>query len=195
MVLTSLNAFGWPRLDELPHVSSKGSLFRSKPVIIMRDHSLSTYAKFPEKLTFLASWYAHVRTRAYQGLRNVSFSENFAYVLSGWSLRTEDELHKDLASCFQFSHSQILSFLFWWFSSKFCRVFVQNTASLPPFRVRAYHFSVSSLKIMQSYMREELLRMQFSMSRRRLKQGFFKVHFYHFCKSHILLHQIFSILK
>ena len=75
------------------------------------------------------------------------------------------------------------------------RVFVQNTASLPPFRVRAYHFSVSSLKIMQSYMRKELLRMQFSMSRRRLKQGFFKVHFCHFCKSHILLHQIFSILK
>ena len=170
-------------------------------------HPFSAYAKFSEKLTFITPWYAHarktnisyplIRTRscAYQGLRNVSFSENFAYVLSGWSLRTEDELHKDLASCFQFSHSQIFSFLFWWFSSKFCRVFVQNTASLPPFRVRAYHFSVSSLKIMQSYMREELLRMQFSMSRRRLKQGFFKVHFYHFCKSHILLHQIFSILK
>ena len=26
------------------------------------------------------------RTRAYQGVRNVSFSENFAYVLNGWPL-------------------------------------------------------------------------------------------------------------
>ena len=25
-----------------------------------RDHPLSTYAKFPEKLTFLTPWYAHV---------------------------------------------------------------------------------------------------------------------------------------
>ena len=40
-----------------------------------RDHPLSTYAKFFEKLTFLTPWYAHV----------VSFSENFAHVLNGWS--------------------------------------------------------------------------------------------------------------
>ena len=39
-------------------------------------HLLSTYAKLSEKLTFL-------RTCAYQGARNVSFSENFAYVLNG----------------------------------------------------------------------------------------------------------------
>ena len=36
-----------------------------------RGHPLSTYAKFSEKLT-------------YQGFTNVSFSENFAYVLNGW---------------------------------------------------------------------------------------------------------------
>ena len=36
------------------------------------DHPFSTYAKFSEKLTFLIPW-----------VRNVSFSENFAYVLNG----------------------------------------------------------------------------------------------------------------
>ena len=36
---------------------------------------------FLKKLTFLT------RTRAYQGVRNVSFLGNFAYVLNGWSFR------------------------------------------------------------------------------------------------------------
>ena len=45
---------------------------------IMRDHPFRTYAKFSEKLT---------RACAYQGLSNVSFSENFAYVQNGWSLK------------------------------------------------------------------------------------------------------------
>ena len=35
------------------------------------DHPFSTHAKFPEK-----------RTCAYQRVRNVSFSENFVYVLN-----------------------------------------------------------------------------------------------------------------
>ena len=39
-------------------------------------HPFNTYAKLSEKLTFLT---------ADQGVRNVSFSENFAYVLNGWS--------------------------------------------------------------------------------------------------------------
>ena len=37
-----------------------------------RGHPFSTYEKFSEKLTF-----------AYQGVRNISFSGNFAYVLNG----------------------------------------------------------------------------------------------------------------
>ena len=40
---------------------------------IARSHPLSTYANFPKKLKFLTSWYA-------QGVRNVSFSENFAWL-------------------------------------------------------------------------------------------------------------------
>ena len=32
-----------------------------------------------KKRTFLTHWYAHVRTCAYQGVRNVCFSENLAY--------------------------------------------------------------------------------------------------------------------
>ena len=50
----------------------------------IRRHPLSTYAKFSEKLTFLNLW----DTCAHQGVRNVSFSENFAYVLNGWTLTT-----------------------------------------------------------------------------------------------------------
>ena len=46
--------------------------------LCIRDHSFSTYAKFSEKLTFL-----DVRTRAHQEV-NVSFSENFAYILNEW---------------------------------------------------------------------------------------------------------------
>ena len=51
--------------------------------VLERGHPLSTYAKFPEKLTFLTPL---IRTRAcaYQGVRNVSFSENLAYVLNWW---------------------------------------------------------------------------------------------------------------
>ena len=61
-----------------------------------------TFTKFSEKLTFLTPWYAHHMVRhthrrivwvclailwcAYQGVRNVSFSENFANVLNEWSL-------------------------------------------------------------------------------------------------------------
>ena len=46
--------------------------------IISKDYSFSTYENVSEKLTFLD-------TCAYQGVRNVSFSEKIAYVLNGWS--------------------------------------------------------------------------------------------------------------
>ena len=48
-------------------------------------HPLSTYAKFSEKLTFLTPL-IRPRTCAIQGVRNVNFSENLAYVLNRWSL-------------------------------------------------------------------------------------------------------------
>ena len=51
-------------------------------LIRTRDHPFSTYAKFSEKLTFVTPRYAHVRVRI-MGVRNVSFSENFAYVVNG----------------------------------------------------------------------------------------------------------------
>ena len=47
----------------------------------LKDYSFSTYAKYSEKLIFLTPSYC-----AYQGVRNVSFSENFAHVLNEWSL-------------------------------------------------------------------------------------------------------------
>ena len=36
-------------------------------------HSFNMYAIFSEKLTLLTPWYAHVRTGAYQWVKNVSF--------------------------------------------------------------------------------------------------------------------------
>ena len=45
---------------------------------ILLDYSFSADAKFSEKSKFLAC--------SYQGVRNVSFSENFAYVLNEWPL-------------------------------------------------------------------------------------------------------------
>ena len=45
------------------------------------DHSFSSCAKCPKKLTFLNPWY-FTRLWANQGVRNVSFLENFACLLS-----------------------------------------------------------------------------------------------------------------
>ena len=47
---------------------------------VVWGRSFSTYANFHEKLTFLTPLYAHVRVHI--GVRNVSFSENFANVLN-----------------------------------------------------------------------------------------------------------------
>ena len=54
--------------------------------IFIRDHSFSTYAKFPEKLRFCFHLIL-TRTCVYPEVRNVSFSENFAYILNESSLR------------------------------------------------------------------------------------------------------------
>ena len=64
---------------------------------------IGTYTEFSEKLTVLIPWYTHVRvcirktnssypvihtrTCACQGVRHVSFSENFEYVPIKWSVR------------------------------------------------------------------------------------------------------------
>ena len=55
----------------------------TKSTVKVRDHPFSTSAKFFEKLTFLYLL-IRIRTRtcAYQEVKNVSFSRNFAYVLS-----------------------------------------------------------------------------------------------------------------
>ena len=55
-----------------------------KGLIIVSDHSFSTFAKF----TDISYPLIRTRTCPYQGVRNVSFSENFAYVLNEWSVNT-----------------------------------------------------------------------------------------------------------
>ena len=61
--------------------------------IFYRSHSFSTEAKFSEQLTFLGSWYEHI----HQGVRNVSFSENFAYELNEWPYTWDSNwYHNDL---------------------------------------------------------------------------------------------------
>ena len=53
-------------------------------ILLTRGHPFGTYAKFPEKLIFLPL--VCTPTSVYQGVRNVRFSENFAYELNEWSL-------------------------------------------------------------------------------------------------------------
>ena len=59
------------------------SLLRQHVQNILQGIIFSTYAKFSKKLRFLTPWYAH--TCAYQGVRVIIFSENFAYIVKGWS--------------------------------------------------------------------------------------------------------------
>lgn len=47
------------------------------------DQPFSVYAKSSKKLIILTPWYAN--GPVHQGVRDVSFSETFAYVLNGWS--------------------------------------------------------------------------------------------------------------
>ena len=60
----------------------------------LRGHPLSTYVKFSEQLTFLTPL-IRTRTCAYQGVRNVNFSENFAYVLNEWPLMPNTAITRD----------------------------------------------------------------------------------------------------
>ena len=63
-------------------ISSHAPMTEHKVIYLKRDHSFITCAKFPENITYLL---IRTRTFAYQGVRNVSFSENFAYLLNEWS--------------------------------------------------------------------------------------------------------------
>ena len=54
----------------------------------LRDHPYSTYAKFSKNISYPL---IRIRTWAYQGVRKVSFSENFAYVLNESSLMEMSE--------------------------------------------------------------------------------------------------------
>ena len=56
------------------------------------DHAFRTYKKFSE--TNISYPLIRGRTSTYQGVRKISFSENFAFVLNGWSL-TENHIWKN----------------------------------------------------------------------------------------------------
>ena len=58
----------------------------------LRDHSFRIWAKLEEKLTFLTLRPIRTRMCAYQGVRNVNFSENFMYALNGSPLGNRDLL-------------------------------------------------------------------------------------------------------
>ena len=76
MRILHLDALSWSE-DNRTVFPSTLHIFYNHKCLILRCHPLSTYAKFSEKLTC---------TCAYQGVRNVSFPEIFAYVLNGWPL-------------------------------------------------------------------------------------------------------------
>ena len=66
------------------------SVIRQKGESRNGGNKRAKHAKFSEKRTFLTSWYAHLRTCAYHGVRNVRFSENlacFAFMLLRFEIR------------------------------------------------------------------------------------------------------------
>ena len=68
--------FAWLRKNQYVQGIYKNILFMNGEL------PLSIYAKLSENLTFLTPL-IRKRTYTYQGVRNVGFSENFAYVLNG----------------------------------------------------------------------------------------------------------------
>ena len=84
-------------------------LTKGQPQHYTGDHWFSTYAKFSEKPTFLTPWYVHVHTCVYQGVRNVSFSENVAYVLNEWPPEVQQK---------RISHFAIDGFKIWLWENK-----------------------------------------------------------------------------
>ena len=68
----------------------KNNLYFLLNIFRFCDHSFSTFAKFFQKNNI---YYPLIckRTCAYQGVRNVTFSENFAYVSNEWSLFTNSK--------------------------------------------------------------------------------------------------------
>ena len=90
---TSINPFvpNWPFLYPLKTSENrkvfwcfqeieKGRIGKEWVKDVLRDRSFITFAKCSKKLIFLAPWYA------FQGVRNVSFLENFVNVINEWSL-------------------------------------------------------------------------------------------------------------
>ena len=70
------------------NLSSLWSLlfWNSLITVSLRGYPLSTYPIFSEKLS-ISNPLIRTRTCAYQRFRNVSFSEDIAYVLNGWVLK------------------------------------------------------------------------------------------------------------
>ena len=56
------------------------------------------YLRTTFRKTNISNFLIGKRTCAYQGLRNISFSENFAYVLNGWPLWRDRKL-AEYAAC------------------------------------------------------------------------------------------------
>ena len=54
-------------------------------ISMLWNYLFGMYATFFEQLTFLTPWYAHDRS-CITGVKNVSFAEDFAYILNSWSL-------------------------------------------------------------------------------------------------------------
>ena len=76
-------------LERIPLQQNARITHLASMVYLIRDHSFTTFANFSGKLTF-TPWYE--LTCVYQGVRNVSFSENFANVINELSLSCEKQV-------------------------------------------------------------------------------------------------------
>ena len=117
-------------LERIPLQQNARITHLASMVYLIRDHSFTTFANFSGKLTF-TPWYE--LTCVYQGVRNVSFSENFANVINELSLSCEKQVFckKRCSRKFHKIHRKTES-LTQVFSCEFCKIskntFLQNTS-------------------------------------------------------------------
>ena len=117
-------------LERIPLQQNARITHLASMVYLIRDHSFTTFANFSGKLTF-TPWYE--LTCVYQGVRNVSFSENFANVINELSLSCEKQVFCKKRCSWKFHkiHRKTES-LTQVFSCEFCKIskntFLQNTS-------------------------------------------------------------------
>ena len=108
----------------------------------LRDHhsfNMSIHKIF--RNTNISHTLIHTRTCAYQGARKASFSENFAYVLTGWSLNMQ-------VFCLQFTKNELHYLNIICNFPKFSEKILLALMSFPHFWDCSFEFRLKNFRLM-----------------------------------------------